>query len=480
MGEVFKRGEFLKIIGIGLYITILRVNALARLGSGSDTPEGPYLSAAAYIVGLVTLIILERAFGWNVGKKQVLAAGIIGSMSLLLPYLTEDLRIFSLLLSNVVFAVMTMFFGMVVASFRERLSGLALSLIVAVTVSAVTAGLLQLFFVDTPLIVLAILPLFTGFCLTRGDEPLMGAEPALARQEQRPTVVVLLATLLIGYVLCSILNGMAVKQFPLSTFEIMLMYILSALVVLSLLFFSRKTVLQAIVRASHRGKRRDERDGGIVGGRRMLEGLWPLSVVLLIFSLLCFTSVLPVKEELSYIMAFASLSAFYFGFLILVPVVVSTCGLPFIPAYGAFSIISYGLFWRNLGGRLFDMGVTSFSVGTIGTITVLFLLIGLLVAISRHIRRLSELVDTAQQDEIKVNGGQEVALAAITHLKGITTREQEVCRLLLQGYSAPKIASKLYVSESTVRFHMKNMYRKLGVHSKQELLDLLNGEYLFG
>jgi DNA-binding CsgD family transcriptional regulator len=66
------------------------------------------------------------------------------------------------------------------------------------------------------------------------------------------------------------------------------------------------------------------------------------------------------------------------------------------------------------------------------------------------------------------------ALKAIAEPKGITVRELEVCDLLLEGYSAAKIAQKLYVSESTVRFHLRNIYGKLHVHSKQELLDLIN------
>ena len=57
---------------------------------------------------------------------------------------------------------------------------------------------------------------------------------------------------------------------------------------------------------------------------------------------------------------------------------------------------------------------------------------------------------------------------------GLTPREQEVTFLTVQGFSCGYIAEKLVVSESTVRFHQKNLYRKLDVHSRNELIEFVN------
>ena len=46
--------------------------------------------------------------------------------------------------------------------------------------------------------------------------------------------------------------------------------------------------------------------------------------------------------------------------------------------------------------------------------------------------------------------------------------------LVLRGNNVPAVARKLYISENTVRDHMKSIYRKAGVHSRQELIDLLD------
>jgi DNA-binding CsgD family transcriptional regulator len=57
----------------------------------------------------------------------------------------------------------------------------------------------------------------------------------------------------------------------------------------------------------------------------------------------------------------------------------------------------------------------------------------------------------------------------------LSQREYEICCLLGRGRSVEVIASSLLVSQSTVQFHCKNIYRKLDIHSKQELLDIIDG-----
>ncbi len=54
---------------------------------------------------------------------------------------------------------------------------------------------------------------------------------------------------------------------------------------------------------------------------------------------------------------------------------------------------------------------------------------------------------------------------------GLSKRETEILQYLCKGRSRPYIAETLYLSENTVRTHSKNIYTKLGVHNRQELLD---------
>lgn len=56
---------------------------------------------------------------------------------------------------------------------------------------------------------------------------------------------------------------------------------------------------------------------------------------------------------------------------------------------------------------------------------------------------------------------------------GISEREREVVELMVRGRSATYIAEALYVSKSTVQSHSKAIYKKLDIHSKQELISMV-------
>lgn len=55
----------------------------------------------------------------------------------------------------------------------------------------------------------------------------------------------------------------------------------------------------------------------------------------------------------------------------------------------------------------------------------------------------------------------------------LSPREQEILFYASQGYTSTYIAEVLYISASTVRTHMKTIYRKTGVSSKTEMIDLV-------
>lgn len=59
---------------------------------------------------------------------------------------------------------------------------------------------------------------------------------------------------------------------------------------------------------------------------------------------------------------------------------------------------------------------------------------------------------------------------------GLSAREVDVLQLVAQGRSYARIREDLTISQGTVNYHMSNLYAKLGVHSRQEVIDLVRGE----
>ena len=52
--------------------------------------------------------------------------------------------------------------------------------------------------------------------------------------------------------------------------------------------------------------------------------------------------------------------------------------------------------------------------------------------------------------------------------EALTRREIEILRLAAEGPSNAELARKLWVTEQTVKFHLSNIYRKLGVANRTE------------
>jgi DNA-binding NarL/FixJ family response regulator len=69
------------------------------------------------------------------------------------------------------------------------------------------------------------------------------------------------------------------------------------------------------------------------------------------------------------------------------------------------------------------------------------------------------------------NGGPSVSvgagrLANEANISLLTRREREILALVAEGHSNSAMAKRLWVTEQTVKFHLSNIYRKLGVPNR--------------
>ena len=56
-------------------------------------------------------------------------------------------------------------------------------------------------------------------------------------------------------------------------------------------------------------------------------------------------------------------------------------------------------------------------------------------------------------------------------IKELSSREREVSVLISQGSTNEQIGEKLNISEPTVKTHLRNIYSKIGVHDRAQLVN---------
>ncbi|MGV8084290.1 MAG: helix-turn-helix transcriptional regulator [Coriobacteriia bacterium] len=130
-------------------------------------------------------------------------------------------------------------------------------------------------------------------------------------------------------------------------------------------------------------------------------------------------------------------------------------------------------------------GLLGIVVGDAVTSLLLPIMVGAIVAVviatmhsftmfANRRRKKESTVEAEQQAEAKAEPAvdPQACVDEVFTAMGLTRREKEVASLLLRGRSQAVIARELFVSSTTVNTHIKHIYQKAGVNSKQEFIDL--------
>ena len=121
-----------------------------------------------------------------------------------------------------------------------------------------------------------------------------------------------------------------------------------------------------------------------------------------------------------------------------------------------------GVLFANVGDALVEGGSTPYAV---------VVLAGALVLLS-YIFLFTERDFDALSAIVTVRDTFEDTCAAISERYALSRRESEILAFALRGRTSERIANELTVTKSTVDTHLRRIYVKTGVHSRQELLDL--------
>ncbi len=215
-------------------------------------------------------------------------------------------------------------------------------------------------------------------------------------------------------------------------------------------------------------------------------------------------------------MLYVALAMMGLGYLLFARLQVSASSFLLINSLMLFAIGVFDLFWWSLMGSFLDyanrpalilgLGLAANTLGTIiGRITgedmvrmpgssasditfnvfvVIFISLAIIPLLnselsrlfSQHIflmnlapyRKQKDAVDQMEM-EILVN-----PLIALQESYQLTDREMEVVELLNQGYTYKAISEVLIISENTTKYHAKNIYQKMHVNNKMELIKLIS------
>ncbi len=80
--------------------------------------------------------------------------------------------------------------------------------------------------------------------------------------------------------------------------------------------------------------------------------------------------------------------------------------------------------------------------------------------------------EESEQVKSRVENEEKAGLNVTEKLKayGLTKRELEIAGLIAEGKSNGEIAEQLYISETTVKKHVSNIFEKMGIGRREEIL----------
>ncbi len=134
-----------------------------------------------------------------------------------------------------------------------------------------------------------------------------------------------------------------------------------------------------------------------------------------------------------------------------------------------------------IGTQLIQIGEHYRLVTALFAATAIFLTFSVIPWLNERIQMdLLRFFNKGQEDKkylesMKDQGGESLLSRATKMLlpdQKLTPRETEITTLLLKGLTNRKIAEQLFISENTLKTHLKNIYPKFGITQKRELLSL--------
>lgn len=152
-----------------------------------------------------------------------------------------------------------------------------------------------------------------------------------------------------------------------------------------------------------------------------------------------------------------------------------------LPTNWVFAITTCFLLLGQLVGSLVgSAAIALFSLGGQGahllSVVMVFVILSLALVLSdrKNLRTGWGMVRPGDAEEPA--GDFEMGCELVSRQYGLTAREGEVLLLLAKGRNRAYICTALTLSRETVKTHIRNIYRKMGIHSQEEVFAAVEAE----
>ncbi|WP_282209238.1 helix-turn-helix transcriptional regulator [Parvibacter caecicola] len=135
------------------------------------------------------------------------------------------------------------------------------------------------------------------------------------------------------------------------------------------------------------------------------------------------------------------------------------------------SFRSFGAFFGALAGGIVAIAFSSF----VTTAVVIVLVCAAQLITAMGLLFLFIPIKKMRTQEQRRKSPISARCQALAKVYLLTPRETEILILLAKGHSVEGIQKELFIAKGTATTHMHHIYKKLGIHSRQELLEMLDG-----
>lgn len=213
---------------------------------------------------------------------------------------------------------------------------------------------------------------------------------------------------------------------------------------------------------------------------------WASYLTWIIYTLICFSGLLlmafqnPGQTDIGG--SIVLMSRANFGFLLFILFVAHTlhgesdkvvqCFAGYALIDAAANVLSFMLIPEILSALSIEFSDTTAAMSVLIILIIIGVSFVFFARATFHYLHKGDLIDSEAGEDML----DEKVLAYAEHTQ-LSAREKEVLALIYRGFTFNKIAEVLFISPNTVTTHAKSIYKKLHVHSKQELIDHINESF---